>query len=697
MDNSKSSSPEDEKVPIPYQQLWSKVNRLLMEVEYEESLDDYHPDNITSGEWHKPQKELEAHYNTLQKKIKNSVDDAGDSQKNIGTDRDLYQSRLKDIADIEKGDLSISTICSDKDRLTKWLDIWAKWKSLQQISQTEQKKVPINEIKGVGGKLSSSFKQEGYETIGDIRKASISELQNINGIGDKRAQKIYESVCMRPVEDLRGVGNDLERKLLDEGIRKAADLTAVSNEKLTSIDNIGNQTAKQLQGRAAAWLPPRCEPPSLIFNDHQPPYESISKANKNMDELEEKIRSYAEIEMWINQIKNSSYLDQNNFDTDELLLKDSLLNSATVNKKTNTQSEATWVEVLKRIAEYVDDKDESSELPPAVQDEFDLQSIHSADIDIIKVWTTETPEEAINKLNELEILSNNIDKFIEIANDAKEINIGDRKISDEVIIGIESAISNQLKKLQEDIGDDSFSETRAYVSHFCKSCKYAISMSENYPNYPFDTILETLITVGQDESNTKSRVQDLFTILRTANEALDFIEKIDYDHPAIEESVWVENITLALEEEYPQAIQPIDSQLSRLEDGIWDYEDLHAYEWQSFEHLISDLYTDEGYETNVTQSSNDLGVDVWANKEDQRLAIQVKHYQSGGSVGRETLQKLVSTLAKGESDKAIVVTSGDFADTATRYARDFGDDLCLVAKDELVRRLSESTIPPKQN
>jgi len=76
--------------------------------------------------------------------------------------------------------------------------------------------------------------------------------------------------------------------------------------------------------------------------------------------------------------------------------------------------------------------------------------------------------------------------------------------------------------------------------------------------------------------------------------------------------------------------------------------------------------------------------------------FQAKQNRTGQPVGREPLQKLVSTLAKGDADEAVVVTSSDFADTATRYAHDFGPELTLVNADELLKRLNESTLPPPE-
>jgi HJR/Mrr/RecB family endonuclease len=121
---------------------------------------------------------------------------------------------------------------------------------------------------------------------------------------------------------------------------------------------------------------------------------------------------------------------------------------------------------------------------------------------------------------------------------------------------------------------------------------------------------------------------------------------------------------------------------------------LHVFSPEQFEYLVGTLYDDMGYEAAVTQKSSDAGVDVWAQRNGERVAIQVKQNSEGNTVGRPVLQKISSTIAKGDADQAVVVTSSTFADTAETYARDFGTNMELIDGDKLVRMLSESNVPP---
>jgi len=332
---------------------------------------------------------------------------------------------------------------------------------------------------------------------------------------------------------------------------------------------------------------------------------------------------------------------------------------------------------------------------PAVQTRFDLPPVQPPDVDFVEIWSADTPTAAIEHLTRIEQRTSHVTEFIETANEAAQAHT---QVQDSPVTAashLESAITRHVTRLRAAIGDNSFADTRQHVVAFCSTCSSAITLSAKYPDYPFEHILQILGEAEKDDPVPEATLDDISTILQTTEDALDFIDSVDYEHPAVDQDAWEESITLALEEAYPEALRPVSTQLSRLDDGVWEREDLSAYEWQPFERLVGDLYRDEGHEVTVTQSTSDLGVDIWVSDRDRRLAIQVKHYQAGQTVGRETLQKLVSTLAKGDADEAVVVTSGDFADTAKRYAADFGDDLSLVGSRELVTRLSESSIPPE--
>jgi restriction system protein len=129
-------------------------------------------------------------------------------------------------------------------------------------------------------------------------------------------------------------------------------------------------------------------------------------------------------------------------------------------------------------------------------------------------------------------------------------------------------------------------------------------------------------------------------------------------------------------------------------DNYWERDGLYQYDWQEFEGLVGTLFKAEGYDVKVTQGTQDFGVDVYAEKGNSTIAIQVKQFSEGNRVGREPLQKLASTLAMGSADEVIVVTSSSFAKTAKDYARDFGSEMHLIDGSDLIDRLINAEVPP---
>lgn len=111
----------------------------------------------------------------------------------------------------------------------------------------------------------------------------------------------------------------------------------------------------------------------------------------------------------------------------------------------------------------------------------------------------------------------------------------------------------------------------------------------------------------------------------------------------------------------------------------------------AFEHFVADLWNLQGWETHVSQASNDQGIDVTATKNDpfeQKQLIQVKRYSDGNSVGSTAIQQYASLRHQEQSvDAVVVVTSSSF----TKQARELGEKLNvkLVDGTDLVRILRQ--------
>lgn len=214
-----------------------------------------------------------------------------------------------------------------------------------------------------------------------------------------------------------------------------------------------------------------------------------------------------------------------------------------------------------------------------------------------------------------------------------------------------------------------------------------------FPSYPFDRLVAQILAEPDPD---EARLDGAETLLHDAETVLTFLSEVDHDHPSVRATEWQRTVRTALETHRPMDVRPVAALIRRMRDTLWERTHLYEFTFEEFEHLVAKLFAARGYTTTVTRLGSDGGVDVWARSDTDgtRVAIQIKQFATGNRVGRPTLQRIVSTIAKGDADRAIVVTSGTFATTATEYAAEFGDRLELIDGDGLVKLLSESTVPP---
>jgi hypothetical protein len=116
---------------------------------------------------------------------------------------------------------------------------------------------------------------------------------------------------------------------------------------------------------------------------------------------------------------------------------------------------------------------------------------------------------------------------------------------------------------------------------------------------------------------------------------------------------------------------------------------LQGVDPEAFEQLVADLWSELGYQTAVTQSSKDEGVDVVARQStpvEQTVVIQAKRYGPTTKVGREEVQQYASLhRQEPEADLVVVVTTGEFTGPAREASSDL--DVKLVDGDRLVEIL----------
>jgi len=132
-----------------------------------------------------------------------------------------------------------------------------------------------------------------------------------------------------------------------------------------------------------------------------------------------------------------------------------------------------------------------------------------------------------------------------------------------------------------------------------------------------------------------------------------------------------------------------------------------------FEEFVGELWERQGWKTEVSQSSNDKGVDVVAEKTDgmvdQKLAIQAKRYSEGNKIGRQDVQQYHSMKVQdATADAAVVATTSSFSTPAEDWASEHnvklidGQDLVEIVEergayelvDEYAPTLRESSLDP---
>jgi Restriction endonuclease len=121
-----------------------------------------------------------------------------------------------------------------------------------------------------------------------------------------------------------------------------------------------------------------------------------------------------------------------------------------------------------------------------------------------------------------------------------------------------------------------------------------------------------------------------------------------------------------------------------------------------FEHFVADLWSAQGWNTQVTTKQNDRGIDIVAERDSpvpEKHLIQAKRYGPNNSVGSPDIQQYAS-LRQQESnvDVVVVVTSGRFSKQAERIAKDLniklidGDDLYNLVRSNSLFGVVDSYI-----
>lgn len=115
---------------------------------------------------------------------------------------------------------------------------------------------------------------------------------------------------------------------------------------------------------------------------------------------------------------------------------------------------------------------------------------------------------------------------------------------------------------------------------------------------------------------------------------------------------------------------------------------------REFEAAIRVIYEKMGYTVTLTPVTGDFGVDVIAEKGNEKLAIQAKRYS--GTVGVKAVQEAASGAFYYKANKAIVITNSFYTPKAKELASELGVDLINRKRLALIweKLHQDDSIPP---
>lgn len=100
---------------------------------------------------------------------------------------------------------------------------------------------------------------------------------------------------------------------------------------------------------------------------------------------------------------------------------------------------------------------------------------------------------------------------------------------------------------------------------------------------------------------------------------------------------------------------------------------------EEYEQLVAQYFSAQGYLTRKTQYSGDYGVDVFAQKGEERLAIQAKMFgNTARKINREMVMQLHGAKDYFDCTRAVIATDGVIIDNAQEVAHKLGIEVVYI-------------------
>lgn len=140
----------------------------------------------------------------------------------------------------------------------------------------------LDKIDGVGDQLASRLSRNGFRSIRDVADEPTDNLAQVDGVGPARAEEIKSAAQtanrtdFEELDDLDGVGDTIERKLRDAGVRDPHELRGKTQRELAAIDGIGPKRAARIRadveyeapaGATETGFDPETEAGSIVFRE----------------------------------------------------------------------------------------------------------------------------------------------------------------------------------------------------------------------------------------------------------------------------------------------------------------------------------------------------------------------------------------------------------------------------------------------
>ncbi|TKX64319.1 restriction endonuclease [Halorubrum sp. GN12_10-3_MGM] len=308
-----------------------------------------------------------------------------------------------------------------------------------------------------------------------------------------------------------------------------------------------------------------------------------------------------------------------------------------------------------------------------------------------KSWR-ETLEDAVGD-NNFDLVAQRLDQLetrIEIAAFRNKISSSQSSIeTDEVGNFIHSLLAPDAEVDKSDI-------------MYCREAAATISKYQSalqtLNNYNIKNVEDKLNeSLKAREKSRETDIQNLKRIQRLLEMAISVESKreaLDLQYLSLSPEELYTDLQQYLSEFSVDKLEELVRLVENLDAGVWRRDHLDKFTPTEFEHLVSNLYKTQGYTTQVSQASNDKGIDVTVTGEDQTLVIQVKQYSCGNKVGRPTVQQLAGARDQVNANKGVIVTSSSFTRTAQSASRSYGAKMELIDGQELLEMLTKSPVSP---